>query len=177
MRRRGGISLMETVVTVGLLGLILALTGKLIGNYRDAENHAKGIERSIEGSQLTLGRLTHELSQAITIGTPALGGSASEVIFTKIDPTVARYPVPMDPSLPSFDPLTPTTTVRYYRSGDNLMRQSPSGGGRSVVLATGVRGFAVDWVAQYRVEVVLSIQERTRVLRFKGQSFIYLERP
>lgn len=176
MRHRRAISLLETIVAVGLLGMILAMTGKLIGNYRDAETHAKGIERSLEASQLTLSRLTHELSQAIAIGTPGMGSSASQVIFTKVDPAVVRYPDPIDMSLPSFDPLTPTITVRYYRSGENLLRESPSGGGRPVVLATGVRGFAVEWATRYRVEVNLSIQERARVIPLKGQSFIYLER-
>lgn len=169
MRKQAGFSLAEALITLAMMSLVMGLVAQLAQDYRRMENHSTGIERSLEGSQLGLTRMSAELQQAVLISSPASSSFVGLLSFEKIDPTLARLPADPNGFGGTFDPRAGRIRIDYRWIGEELVREAA---GSQLVVATGVRGFSCARLSDQLVEIRLSIEESSRVLPMVSKVYL-----
>lgn len=181
MRRARGLTLMETVVSITMMALVLAMTGLLFHRSFNVLRVLDDKERTRQAARMGLDRITSELREATDIR------EASDALeFEKINPVavaVAPDPEPT-PVEDEFEPpeYTPQTAypndqrliVRYETENDNLIRRvrrkSDSTFHTQVVVA-GVNSFSVTEVEENlgEVQVQVAVVDNGRLNIVSGQ--------
>ena len=104
-------TLIETLVACFLVFLVLSFLASLVRRYRQVELAVNDHDRGMELRQ-SLQELARECSGATSVSLPASGSTSTQLIFTRIDPTLStRLPVQRgahpSPRPASWDPLDP----------------------------------------------------------------------
>lgn len=170
-----GLSLVETLVTLALVGLLLGLCGTLVAGYFRILKFSAAKDNTWLAAQVGMQRAVGEAREAVAVVNPGAGGTAIEMRLRKLDPAAcgpggsAWLPVAI-PSPPpvSFDPYPPPLLLEVcYRSqGGQLLRESGPAGGAPVSqesLCEGVTGFRCDALNDGSYALVLSVQEEKLV--------------
>lgn len=164
---KAGFSLLEALVSLSLLGLVLALMGMLGGQYLRLSNQHN--ERS-RGTVVTQGMLTlsRDLESAIEVIKPTLSEPvASELIFRKLDPSRPRFPSDLPPPILEFDPAS-IRTVKYTHQVTNrtLIRHW---GEQRMSLLEEIEGLTVQRLSPCEIEISASYLEgeQLHVLRHR----------
>lgn len=155
---RRGLSLVEVMICMLLVGIVLAVTARLFTGYSTALRHSNDKNRELEVLRSTLERLGSELSQA----TEVIQG-ADSVEFQRITPGAA-IPSPLEPG---WSPRSRLTKVRYSLEGTDLIRSVSS---NRLVAATGINGFFVE-VKEYGYLVRISVLEEKLVRTLSTRAY------
>lgn len=181
MRGRRGFTLLETVVSIGMVAMVMAFTGLLFHRSFNVLRLLDDKERSRQAARMGLDRITSELREAT-----AIINSGDSVVFEKIDPTaviVEPDPVPTpinDLSVPPLYspqiayPNSARLVVRYQTIEENLIRgvrQKTSSSFTEQVVVAGVNAFTVSEVEGNTGEVLVevSIVDNGRVKTVSGR--------
>lgn len=175
-RRPPGVSLLEALITLGLVGMLLGLCGSLLVGYFRVLKFSAAKDNSWLAAQVGIQRSVGELRETVAVITPSPGGTATELRFRKLDPGAtdpdnsAWLPKPIPSPVPvAFDPYPPGLLLEVcYRSlGDGrLIREvGPAGSAPTSTesLCEGVSGFRCDSLADGSYLLVVSVQEEKLV--------------
>ncbi|MGE0494976.1 MAG: type II secretion system protein J [Vulcanimicrobiota bacterium] len=160
-----GLSLIEVVVSVGLMATILVVSASLADRYWQAMRRAGALDTTT-GSALVW-RITNDLEQVTALVSPA-SGTASVIEFDKIDRQDPARVVPASAPDP-WNPRAATVRVRYEVIDEHLICTT---GGRAEDLGK-VAGFAAT-LNGTAVNVTLTIPGEGRVIPFSGAALLRL---
>lgn len=160
-------SLLEVLITLGVLALALGMVAAAVRQYTRllARNDARSLTVV---HQQQVSQVADELSQAVELMAPAVAGSFDEVTFRRVNPNVTnRFPLATAPPTPSWDPAQPAhlVTVRYHYEPTTQRLQRtvtfPPGLGsqQTWVVGTSLSGFTVIRDADRGLTVGLSFLE------------------
>jgi type II secretory pathway pseudopilin PulG len=152
MRRRPpGLSLLEALITLLLIGIVVLLSSGLLNGMSRMNRRSQEGESSVMGLA-ALEAMRREVLEAVTITTPSSATFEGELIFNKINPN-ATGRLPNSPATwtPHAGPYT--LTVKYSQEGDQVVRLATDSGGASskAVVARDVEAFSAG---RPRAEVV-----------------------
>jgi type II secretory pathway pseudopilin PulG len=181
MRGERGFTLMETVVSIGMVAMVMAFTGLLFQRSFNVLRVLDDKERTRQAARMGLDRITSELREATRIV-----ATADFVEFEKIDPTAVIVVPPPEPD-PVDDGFVPPTytpqtaypdnrrlIVRYETIDENLVRRVRrlnSGSFTDQVVVAGVNSFTVTEVVENvgEVTVEVSVVDNGRVKTVFGR--------
>ena len=154
---KGGLSLLEVIISTFLVGLVLLVASQLFRGYSTAIRHSQDKDREVEIAQSTIERLCSELSQATTV-TPGL----DSVTFQRLSPTATS---PTSPLPVGWNPRATARmlNVTYELVDGNLDRVATS----RQTMATGLGGFSVTTTGP-ACQVTLSVLEQKIVRVLTG---------
>lgn len=169
--RRKGVSLVESLVTAMLFGLVLLVGAQLLSQYSQAIRHTSSKDQALEGA-LALRAVAAEVEEAISVSNPANPGSSSQLAFTRINPNFPnRLPAQTSPTpspVPGVwapkNPVYLMTVVYRVNAARELVREVtlPGPAVTSQVLAREVSAFQVDRNGN-RMDLTASFQEQKQV--------------
>lgn len=179
MKRRGGFTLAEALVSMAILAILIGLASSIFVGYTRITRQSSTHERNLILGYTALDRMRSEVSSAIYLSEPAASnGSVGSVLeFEKIDPSVlARLPNP-EPPPTTFEPLDPAYTcgVRYEVVAGKLIRKA-WGGTRwqsEEVLMSGVLGLTTTFEAPAGLMITLNLQEELTTRLLTGHTYIW----
>ena len=167
MREYRGFTLLETVVSIGMVAMVLAFTGLLFHRSFNVLRLLDDKERTRQAARMGLGRIASELREATKIN-----GAGDYVEFEKIDPTAVIVvppdepdPVEDDSEPPKYGPdeaypASARLVVRYETRDENLIRRvkrKSSGSYTDQVVVAGVNAFTVAEVEGNVGEVTIEV--------------------
>jgi len=162
---RKAVSLAEAVITMFLVAIVFGATAEMIGEAHRVIRFQSYKTASQQGAQLALQRMVSESREAVNI--TAVGPGTLELV--KVDPSVPRF---VDPAPSSWNPLSNFLTVRYFLSGDRLMRRvtvASSGTTATQVLGESVSGLMTALLPNGNLDITLSFQEEKKVQTWRTQ--------
>jgi len=166
-RNNTGFTLLETLVSIGMIAMVMAFTGLLFHRSFQILRVLDDKEKTRQAARMGLDRIAGELREAVNISQ-----ASSVVEFEKIDPTATITPPPEPPDEIPDNYLPPTwgpdqaypasarLIVRYETVDENLIRtvRYKSGGNAvSQVVVAGVNSFTCEEVAGNVGEVVVTV--------------------
>lgn len=174
MRRRG-LTILEMLVTLGLVFVVLGVVGDLFREYSMVTRAASVRERVTESAQIALDRVRLEYREAVERLSPADGSSGwvSELRFRKPHPDDdLRFPSALPTPLPSsWVPIPERIEVAYYADNANFYRKITVGGQTTEqLLATGISGFSCRNLGEGELEIILSVTQKGRVISLQTRS-------
>jgi type II secretory pathway pseudopilin PulG len=174
--QRRGLTLAEALVTFLLLSLALLIVAGLAREYSDFLRFGSKLDRGLGAAQVAVARIRTELGEATSVLTPSTG-TASELLFERVDPAAPRLPEPPYPAPLTFDPNSAGTRirVRYHLQGDILQREAPSSSGDNVVIARSVASFAAELLSSGNYQVTLGIDSGKTVTPLRIEVFLPIE--
>lgn len=148
-------SLFEAVISMSLLGLVLALVGMLSQQYlRLSGQHNDRSKTSLVLHGLL--QLAHDLKSAVELVVPGSDNLlTSELRFTRYDPARPRFPSPAPTPCPTFLPGG-LITVHYYLDAGSQHLLRRWGEQPPQVLLTDIQGFALKRESRGELELSLS---------------------
>lgn len=157
-----GFTLMESLTTILLIGLVLGAIASLLHNTFRTLRFQNSKVAAQQASQIALQRICSEAREASAL----VQASSSTLTMTKVVPFAGRLQEPPTPVPGSWSPYTQVSTVSYTLDleGRLIRTLTPSSGpATSAVVAEKIAGFGVSEVRPGTLEVALSIQEEMRV--------------
>lgn len=157
----GALSLLEVLLTLGLISVVLAVTSGLLITYAQSTRAVRKSNASINALQLLSQSINSEIKGAISITTPAgPGATAFALVLQRVDPGVVDrltyFMTPPNP--PNWTPYDlPDTSisndflaeVTYDLNGTSMERAvrlaQTSGYQPASVIATQIGSFEVEW--------------------------------
>ncbi len=182
-----GVSLMEALVAILLLGIVVGLIASLAGEYGNIITYNRGNQKTAE-AQRALQRIVDEVSRAVEITTPEDSNLVDKVEFQVVNTHgEARWKTGQewddDGEEPTADyglwaPARALDRLRIVYSLDQgrLLRsvtkanQAPS----TTVVAEGILGFNVSMPQPELIKLEVSVQEAKRVVTFTGAAYRWL---
>ena len=113
---RRGFTLYETLLTMLLLSVALAILAELFSTYTRQVHLAKAHSQRVAALTWALQSMGSELRQANAV--TITGSHPCQIKISKLNPDAPRFPV-----VPSWDPLQPMMEVRFYLEEDRLLRE------------------------------------------------------
>jgi len=164
MRRRG-LSLLETLLTLFLLALILAVTADLMMRARRISSFYQQ-KSDLQQGAFALERLCLQVMGAGKIVNPPLNGSTDRLEWVRVNPdvsgrlptTLGAVPAPVPPPSPVWDPTAAAWTelISVYRQDNgDLMWYGASG---EVLLCSNLSSFqcrSTNRMLELRAEVIV----------------------
>jgi len=78
-----GVTLVEMLITMGLLAFFLVITASMFTATIDTQNQSTGYNAVLSDGRFIMTRLNYDIARATAISTPtSLGGSASSLVMT-----------------------------------------------------------------------------------------------
>lgn len=165
---RRGVSLIEVLITLGVLALALGMVAAAVQQY--SRLLIKNDQRSLTVvHQQQVSQVADELSQAVQFLLPATSVSVDEVTFERLNGSILNRLPPLTPTplpSPAWEPVQPAHVIRvryfFEPTTSRLLRTAtfpaPTGSVTTVV-ATGLSGFTFTRSAQNELTVALSFME------------------
>ncbi len=159
-RTRRGFGLIETMLSLALFAVILAIVADLVVGYQNMVRHGQSKDRELRAARLGFERIRSDIRAAAQI--VSASGSVLEL---------QRLPSELSPRLPDTVPETPPstwnildpshlTTIKYHKVGDKLIRQASA---LDSVLIEKIEDFQVDdTLGPQRFQITLKLSERKR---------------
>ena len=147
-------SLLEAVLSMSLLGLVMALVGLLSHQYlRLSGQHQDRSKTSLVVHGLL--QVAQDVKSAVELVTPASDQStANELVFTRVDPAQPRFPNPLPTPCPLF--AAGQRIPGSYRLDLESQKLLRSWGSQSQVLLTDIVGWNLRRESQGELELSLS---------------------
>lgn len=162
-----GMSLVEMVVVVGLMAVILLVTGNLFRTYQSTLNSAKSQER-LQQARRSLDRIAAELRGGRSLApVPSNPSPVASLTLEIADRALPAFPTACGAPPPSsWDPAAGRIQVTYRVVGAELVRESPTG---TAVMVDQVEGFSIQnltpALAEFTLRVLLERRPATLSLR------------
>lgn len=162
---RRGVSLVELLITLGLLALVAGVVAGLAREYARLLG-SRTQDHSLFQAHAALDAIARELAGAIRVASPARGGPAVDSLdFERLSADPGRF-LPATPWQPW--PASATLRVRYELEDETLWHilTRPGQGPQRRACGYGLQGLAARWPNGGPLEVTLSVQrgERLRTL-------------
>lgn len=93
LRGQDGVTLVELLVSMTIMGLVLVLAGPSLLSAMGATNRLQNTQSAIDDAQLVAARLERELRSAVCISSPAQNASGNDLVFDRLDGTTVTYSV------------------------------------------------------------------------------------
>ncbi|MPY94524.1 MAG: prepilin-type N-terminal cleavage/methylation domain-containing protein [Acidimicrobiia bacterium] len=93
LRGEDGVTLIELLVSMTVMGLVMALAGPSLLSAIGATNRLQHTQSAIDDAQLVAARLDRELRSALCISNPAENTSGNQLVFDRLDGTKVTYAV------------------------------------------------------------------------------------
>lgn len=177
-----GFTLLETIICLGLMGLLMGLLAMLMGDSWRVMKKVGQREHVLYAAGQAVDGIARDLRSAIEVVSPAGTALASAVEVRKVDPWSdqrtwpnQRLPLPIpSPPPPTWQPhANPVMmTVRYDLVGDSLQRAT---GAEVVEVVRGVGGLACRLYAPDTAVISASVQQDGQVYRLSTE--VLLHRP
>lgn len=162
--RRRGMSLLEAMVSLGLVALAMGLVGGLLRGTAEASKKVETRDRSMEALH-TLRRLQTELREAQAI----LPGSEDVLSFQKVKPTVA-FPSAFTDIARTYDPDADFMTVEVRRVEATTLAREADGNLR--ILMRDVGEFRVERdAASVRLQIIV-LENDGRVVDHQAVAYL-----
>lgn len=159
---RNGFTLMETMLSLSILGVMLTISASLFLGYTRIQKQATPQERNLVLGSSALERMRSEVASAVTLFEPVPPSTATvaRLAFEKVDPSVtSRLPTPpvFTGAFEPFD-VAYSCQVVYSLSGGKLSRQAWGNGWTSQeVLVEEVAGLTLNYVAPRGLKIRISL--------------------
>ncbi len=178
-RNQTGFTLLETLVSIGMIAMVMAFTGLLFHRSFQILRVLDDKEKTRQAARMGLDRIAGELREAIDITE-----ASSLVEFEKIDPTatIAPPPEPPDEIPDNYEPPnwgpnqaypgSARLLVRYETVNENLIRTvryKSGGAGVSQVVVAGVNSFTCEEVNVGEVLVTVAVVDNRRIKTVSGK--------
>lgn len=176
--KRLGFTIFETLLTLLLLQVVLAVLGGLLWEYSRISQDSEQSDLAL-GAQSTLLQICAEVRESIQID-PA----PPELKLVRLDPAKNSLSVKAGDRLPypapDPDPLASWNVqqaidlinVRYYIDQDQLMRQvSDATTTVQIPVSQGITGLSASWLANGNLQVDLSVRIETQIFTFRSEVF------
>lgn len=130
-RERGerGVTLIEMVFTVGLLGIVTVVIFSALTEVQKSETFVRGRAEALDEMRITMNRMTRDLRQAGAVtGTPTtshievdsyVDGVSAHVVYDATSGTLTRQ-VDLDPATTLQEGLTSDSIFTYEPSSDDV---------------------------------------------------------
>jgi Prokaryotic N-terminal methylation motif len=170
-RKSLGLTLLEVLVTMALLAMAFAMVATLVRNFSSVSAHLDGKEGTQQGSLLLLG-VAAELEEAFEITSPASGTVApvTEIQLKKYASTPQRLATATTP-----DTWSPgyVISVRYYQSGEDLLRETtfPDNEKRVSRMSRRLSGFSATRINDQVIEVRATFRESKKLETVAASAF------
>ena len=161
MRRRG-VSLLEAMLSLLLIGLALAALASVVKSASEVSSFSSGKDDSLQAAQLALLRLRDECLEAVRWDSPNSTTLVNEVRFQRLAPDLPPPPSPGPP----WDPLAPERQIAVRGDVDNgtLKRQV---GPDSLEVGRHVEVLQARFLPSGNLELALQAREKARVVTWK----------
>jgi len=188
---RRGFSLIETLITIGLVALVFGLFMVLLKDSFSISRRMASQDEARRVAQVALDRMLTEASEADSI----LAGPTTELNLRKVyAPDADRCPAPESYPLPDSYPLPAAPAPKPFLPFDNAHRRQvqyrlaaagnlerltgPIGQpmANPLILATGLTGFSCQWASdpplldRQLLVIVLSIRDGKKLRTIKGMT-------
>jgi prepilin-type N-terminal cleavage/methylation domain-containing protein len=179
---RQGFTLVETIICLGLMGLLMSLLAMLMGDSWRVMKKVGQREHVLYAAGQAVDGIARDLRSAVQVVVPAGTALATSVEVRKVDPwSDSRtwpnqrlpLPIPSPPPAswrPHADPVM--QTVRYELVGDSLRRTN---GSEVIEIVRGVGGLACKLYAPDTAVISASVQQEAQVYRLSTE--VLLHRP
>jgi type II secretory pathway component PulJ len=182
MRSRG-FTLLEALLTLGLVSTILVLTAGLLRSYSTTSRAVRASSAKLSSLESLVKTLSTELKGSVTVSSPSSQGSTSNtLVFQRVDIGVTdrlTYIHPgISPNPPKWEPYDlPDTSepddflaeVTYQLVGNRLERSvkpAKSVYQPATKVAEGIEQFWVEWFNDDSLEARLTIAQTTNTKTF-----------
>lgn len=163
-----GLTLLESLLTMFLFALALAVVAKLVTGSQQLVRQSSGRSQALRTCQWAMSELRQQVEAAVRVDEPTPGGSANRLLLTTFKLSATRLPATLPRWRAGTDPWWDPHASGYLESleftlsADQLMRVS---GGTSTFLAGGIDNFWVN-AKDEQLEIEITVRERTRDSRF-----------
>ena len=150
-----GFTIIESLVSLGLIALVLSILGSLFMSYAALNRNSGDREKTILGCQVTAESVRRDASSSLRVQIP----SSSELHLEQIDPLVSsRLPDPVPATPGSFRPheVSHRLKIDYRLEGDQVMRKLTYSGGAvfDESVTSDVDGLSFDLLSNGNLEVI-----------------------
>lgn len=166
-RKRRGFTLLESLLTIFLFALALAVVARLVTGSQQLLRQSAGKSQALKTCQWALSEIRQQVEAAARLDEPSIG-SSNRLLLSAYRQDTVRLPA----TLPSWklgrDPWWNPYDSRYLESlefrldTDQLVKVA---GGNSAFLAGSVDSFQVS-VLDEQLEIEIEVRGRTRNSRF-----------
>lgn len=165
--KRRAFSLMEALVTMALVGLVLALFTSLLKMLTSSSHSMDTRDQLVTGTLAGLERMGRDLKMGVAWTTPAVSDTSLQTTLEfdvpdyENDATRMPAPVPGMAATPAWNPLSPggLRHIRYRVAQGSLLREVQVGASYdSVALAGQVVGLSAQRTDQQEISLTLSVQ-------------------
>ena len=149
---------------MAMLAMILGAAASLFLSYSRITRQSSPKERNLVGGQVALERMRSEVTAAIVLREPAPtspGTLYPRLLFDKLDPSLNRLPVPLNPTQ-SFSPQSAAQMCRveYALVAGQLLRRTTGASYTSQeLLMDKVVALSTQFVASAGVNITVTLQE------------------
>lgn len=160
-----GFSLIEAIISLLLVGVVLAVVAGIAGEYSRLSRSMGSQDTLVEALTAGAERVRCGFRQAIEVGSPAPASSAATAVLTfdQVPSQPPRLGLPPLPPGSSWSPYPASwrSRITFLSDARGLVRRETSGGvTREEVVLQGVEGFSCRWQSPDRV---LAFQISVRV--------------
>ena len=174
MKKPAAFTLLETLVSLGLFLLLLAIFSTTLQGslsmMRHADEHDQAALRGTEALQ----KIVTEISESTQLLSPMTSGPSSQVRFVKTDMRLAPLPDPPPAVAVAWNPLASSAVVKVtFKLQDGKLVRSiewPDGSLQSFVVLEGMLGFSFDKLDPVHFRVSLDFEGRTH-LKLESEGF------
>lgn len=176
-RSVAGFTVLESLVSLGLIALTLAILGSLLMSYLTLNRNSGDREKTIMGCQVAAESIRRDASSSLVVQIP----SSSQLHLEQIDPLVtSRLPDPLPATLPgSFRPHENADRLKidYRLEGDQVMRWITYSNGATFdeSVSADVDGLSFSMLTNGNLEVVATANINGLIHSWKVE--ILLHRP
>lgn len=182
---RRAFTLVETIICLGLMGLLMSLLAMLVGDSWRVMKKVGQREHRLYAAGQAVDGIARDLRSAVAVVSPISGTPATVVEVRKVDPWADQrvwpnqrlpLPIPSPPPAswrPHADPVM--VTVRYEVAGDGLQRTTtPASGVPEVIeVVRGLGGLSCDFTGTDTVLVSTSVTQDGQVYRLSTEALLH----
>ena len=176
MKKSAAFTLLEALITVGLVLFVFTIAGGLVTEYLQTQRFSAGIDTTMEAAQTALNAIRSEAGQAIRFTSPVPGGGSQNTLtFEKVIALDTRLPDPDLPLPATWEPQDPAYvgTLTFNLSGDQLVRSLQLGGTATKgIVARGIKSFTVVFLATGNLSIQLITQESEQTRTLTSELFV-----
>lgn len=168
-RKRTGLTLVEVLVALALLGLVIGLVADVASRYSKVLLFSQEKDKASQAIT-AIQELVAEVEQCAKVLAPTgTGESVLRLVKVKAD-----SPLRND-DLENWRPYRPSDqeTVEYLLSGTDILRSQPSV--ETTILLNDANGFATSLQTNRSIKIEISVKKGEEVKTFTGLGFVWAD--
>jgi type II secretory pathway pseudopilin PulG len=166
--RNRGLTIIESLLTVFLIGLILVVVSKLATGSQQLVRKATGRSQAIRSVQWALTEMRHKVEASISVDDPVSGSSNILTLTAYRNDETGRLPDPIPVWSPRNDPWWVPDDPAFLEEVEFRLQNGrllESVGGSEIFLVNSLKGLVVENLGD-QLQIQLVIDEGTRDSQF-----------